>query len=182
MRSKIITHIQNETKSARNGQKAWIKLKLNNLADQEVSDELYKASQAGVEIRLIIRGMCSVIPELNGISENLKAVSIVDRFLEHSRVYMFANSGRTVCMLSSADWMTRNLDYRVEVAFPLRDPKLKKEVETVLDMQWKDNVKARRVDLAGSNRVNQHKSDSRSFRSQEEIYDYIAAIEKLRKR
>lgn len=181
MRSKIITHIQNEAKAAQRGQKSWIKLKLNNLADQEVSDELYRASQAGVEIRLIIRGMCSVVPELKGVSENLKAISIVDRFLEHSRVYMFANSGRTICMLSSADWMTRNLDYRVEVAFPIRDPKLKKEVETVLDMQWKDNVKARRVDLAGSNKVSNHESASGLFRSQTEIYDYIASVEQQRK-
>jgi polyphosphate kinase len=179
MRSKIIKHIQNEIKSAQAGKVAWIKLKLNNVADKEITDELYKASQAGVEIRLIIRGMCSIVPELKGVSENLKAISLVDRFLEHSRVYMFANAGRTICMLSSADWMTRNLDYRVEVAFPVRDPKLRKEVETVLDMQWKDNVKARKVDASGSNKI--VKNDEEPFRSQEKIYDYIAGIEKRRR-
>jgi polyphosphate kinase len=177
MRPRLQAMINNEIKNALAGKEAWIRLKLNNLADKEICDLLYKASQVGVDVRLVVRGMCTLIPGIEGVSDKIQVVSIVDRFLEHSRIYMFANTGRALCYLSSADWMTRNLDYRVEVAFPVLDRYLKKEIMTVFDMQWKDNVKARHVDTKGKNEVVAGRGVD-PFRSQEETYRYIKSIEK----
>jgi polyphosphate kinase len=175
MRPKITRMIENEITNAKAGKMAWIRLKINNLADKEVTDLLYRASKAGVDVRLVIRGMCSLIPGMEGVSDNIQAVSIVDRLLEHSRMYMFANGGRQLCYLSSADWMSRNLDKRVEVAFPVLDKKLKEQVRTVFDLQWKDNVKARKVDSKGKNKIVQRKGSN--FRSQDETLEYIRSLE-----
>ena len=175
MRPKITRLIESEIVNAKAGKPAWIRLKVNNLADKEVTDLLYRASKAGVDIRLVIRGMCSLIPGVEGLSENIQAVSIVDRLLEHSRMYMFANGGRPLCYLSSADWMTRNLDKRVEVAFPVLDKKLKEQVRTVFDLQWQDNVKAQKVEIKGRNKIVHRKGSD--FRSQEETLEYIRGLE-----
>jgi len=153
-------------------------LKVNNLVDEEIVQLLYKASQAGVKIRMIIRGMCSLVPGIPGKSHNIKVISVLDRFLEHARVYVFHNGGDTDVYLSSADWMTRNIDQRVEVGVPLFDAKIKQTVLTTLDIQWRDNVKARTID-AKQNNAYVKRGNKRNIRSQQSIYDLFAAQAQL---
>ncbi|QBL10354.1 polyphosphate kinase 1 [Rheinheimera sp. D18] len=174
-RSRLIQLIQREIDFANSGDKAEIFLKLNNLADPEIVELLYRASQAGVKIRIIVRGMCALVPGISGISQNIKIISVLDRFLEHARVYVFHNGGDTNVYLSSADWMTRNIDQRVEVGVPIYDPRLKQQVLDTLDIQWHDNVKARIIDAQQSNGYVK-RGNKRSIRSQQEIYDYFARI------
>lgn len=143
MRSQVKRLIRNEIKSALAGEEAWVLLKLNNLADREMVGLLYEASRAGVKIRMIVRSMFSLLPGVNGLSENIEAVSIVDRFLEHSRICIFANRGAEKVLIGSADWMSRNFDRRAEVMCPIYDPVLKQELKDYFEIQWQDNVKAR---------------------------------------
>jgi polyphosphate kinase len=146
LRDKLLLLIKNEIDNKKAGKPAAIKAKLNNLADSQVIIALYEASRAGVKVQLCVRSVCCLRPGVPGLSENISVVAIVDRFLEHSRVYYFENGGNPVVYLSSADWMARNLDRRVEVASPILDPELKKRViDEVLGMALADNVKARRV-------------------------------------
>ncbi|MCK5942800.1 MAG: polyphosphate kinase 1 [Planctomycetes bacterium] len=146
MRKQLLAMIRTEIANHRAGRPAAIKAKLNNLADPTVILALYEASRAGVQIELSVRSVCCLRPGVPGLSENIKVTTIVDRFLEHSRVYYFENGGDPKVYLSSADWMIRNLERRVEVAAPILDPELKKRVvEEVLGMSLKDNVKARRI-------------------------------------
>lgn len=146
LRDKILELIKQEIANAQAGKPARIRAKLNNLADPHVITALYEASRAGVKIDLCVRSVCCLRPGVPGLSDNISVVAIVDRFLEHSRVYCFENGGDPLVYLSSADWMIRNLDRRVEVAFPILDPELKARVlEEVLDVSLLDNVKARRV-------------------------------------
>ena len=134
--------------------------------------KLYEASQAGVKIKLIIRGICSLIPQRKGWSENIEAISILDRFLEHARVFIFHNNGDEKIYMSSADWMVRNLSYRIEATFPIYDENLKKEVKEFIDIQLNDNTKARILNEDQSNPY--HKLDSDiSIRSQVETYYHI---------
>jgi polyphosphate kinase len=177
MRSRITRFIENEIKNAKAGKKASICLKLNNMADVQLADLLYQASEAGVEVRIIIRGMCSLIPGLEDVGQNIKAISIVDRLLEHSRFYIFHNGGRPLVYVSSADWMSRNMDYRVEVAFPIIDKKLKKEIMQIFDIQWRDNVKARRVDGKGNNKPANSDKEFEAHRAQMETLAYIRQLE-----
>jgi len=150
-------------KAARNHQKAECIIKLNSLTDREIINKLYRASQCGVKIRMIIRGMCVLIPGIQGLSENIYAVSIVDRFLEHSRILYFNINGNEEYYLSSADWMQRNLDNRIEVTCPVYDPDIRKELKNQLDLQLSDNVKARIHDNTGSrNYVNGNEIKIRS--------------------
>src|SRR5699024_9700832 len=135
-----------EIQFANQGKKAEIQLKLNNLVDTQLINLLYDASNAGVKINLIIRGMCSLIPNIAGMSENINVISIVDRFLEHARVYVFHNNGKQEVYLSSADWMTRNIDYRIETGVKILDADLQKIILTILALQFSDNVKARIID------------------------------------
>lgn len=172
-RPRLIQLIQREIDFAVSGRKAEIFLKVNNLVDQQIVDLLYRASQAGVKIRMIIRGMCSLIPGLPGKSQNIKVISVLDRFLEHSRIYVFHNGGETDVYLSSADWMTRNIDQRVEVGVPIYDVRLKQQVLDTLDIQWRDNVKARIIDAKQSNAYVK-RGNKRSIRSQQQIYEYLA--------
>lgn len=151
LRSRLIELIDREIAHARAGQPASILLKLNALEDQEMVDKLYEASQAGVEVRLIVRGICRLKPGVPGLSENVEAISIVDRFLEHGRIYLFHNNGQEEWFVASADWMTRNLSRRVEVAFPIYDERIREEVRGILYLQWNDNVKARILDAEMSN-------------------------------
>ena len=139
-------------------------------------DRLYAASSTGVPVNLLIRGMCSLIPELEGISENIRVTSIVDRYLEHDRIYIFENGGDKQVYLSSADWMTRNIDYRIEVATPLLDPRLKQRILDIIELQLSDTVKARYIDKELSNRYVQ-RGNRRKVRSQLAIYDYIKSLE-----
>ena len=151
LRNKIILLIENEIKNARAGKKAFIYLKLNNLTDSEIIDNLYEASQAGVKIKLIVRGMLSLIPGIKNLSEKIEAIGIVDRFLEHSRFFIFCNGGNDQIYITSADLMTRNLDHRIEVTCPIFDKNIKCEIRKIFDIQWEDNVKARIFDATQSN-------------------------------
>jgi polyphosphate kinase len=139
---------------------------------------LYKASQAGVKIRMIIRGMCSLVPGIAGKSQNIKIISILDRFLEHARVYVFHNGGDTDVYISSADWMTRNIDQRVEVGVPILNARIKQTVLTTLDIQWRDNMKARLVDATQSNAY-VNRGNKRNIRSQQSIYEFFASQNQL---
>ncbi|WP_216782305.1 polyphosphate kinase 1 [Candidatus Profftia tarda] len=168
--------IDQEIASAQSGISSGITLKINNLVDKGLISRLYTASSAGVKIRLLVRGMCSLIPNAIGISENIQAISIVDRFLEHARVYVFKNHGDPLVYLSSADWMTRNIDYRIEVAVSLLDPTLRKCVLDLLELQFNDTVKARFLDKELSNRY-VPRGNRRKIRSQLAIYDYLKALE-----
>ena len=170
-RNRFIRMINTEIRNAKAGKEAFILLKLNNLVDTTLVNKLYLASKAGVKIRLMIRGICAVIPGVKGMSENIEARSIVDRFLEHSRFMIFCNNGEERYFISSADWMTRNLDKRIEVTTPIYDSDLQQEFKDVFEMQWKDNVKARIIDGKGLNRYHVG-SNGVKHRSQYEIYDY----------
>lgn len=171
-RPQLLRLLNREIDNARAGKKAAILFKCNNLVDSEIIDKLYEASQAGVKIRLIIRGMCALIPGKPGLSDNIEAISIVDRFLEHARVYVFHNDGAPIYIISSGDIMTRNLDYRVEVSAPVEDKKLQKMLRNILDLQWHDNIKARIIDAQQSNSYRPLKKTLR-IRSQEAIYQYL---------
>lgn len=168
--------IENEIANAKAGHPAGIMLKINNLVDKGLVDRLYTASGAGVKIRLMVRGMCSLIPNLPGISDNIQAISIVDRYLEHDRVYVFENKGDKKVYLSSADWMTRNIDYRIEVAVSLLDPALKQRVLDILEILFSDTVKARYLNKELSNQY-VPRGNRRKVRSQVAIYEYLKALE-----
>jgi len=170
----LMAMIDREIKHARDGYRAEIILKCNNIVDPQFSSKLYEASQAGVEIRLIVRGMCSLTPGVPGLSENIQAISIVDRYLEHARVYVFHNRGRPDYYFGSADLMTRNIDFRVEVLCPLRDPEAQKTVQDILDQQWHDNVKARRINIEQDNASMLPAKHSGKLHAQETIYRYLA--------
>jgi polyphosphate kinase len=168
--------IDREIANAQNGQPSGITLKLNNLVDKGLVDRLYAASGSGVPVNLLVRGMCSLIPELEGLSDNIRVISIVDRYLEHDRIYIFENGGDKQVYLSSADWMTRNIDYRIEVAAPLLDPRLKQRVLDIIELLFSDTVKARYIDKELSNRYVQ-RGNRRKVRAQLAIYDYIKSLE-----
>ena len=169
--------IDNEIASAKAGKKAHIILKMNSIEDRQMIDKLYEASQAGVKIKGIIRGMCSLKPGVEGLSENVSIISIIDRFLEHPRVFMFHNNGKQDMYISSADWMTRNLQNRIEVAAPILDPVLKQKMIDIFDIQFKDRVKARWIDENMSNAY-VARGNKRKIRSQVAIYDYLKQSEK----
>ncbi|PKH21776.1 polyphosphate kinase 1 [Enterobacterales bacterium CwR94] len=168
--------IDTEIHNAQHGLPAGITLKVNNLVDKGLVDRLYTASSVGVKVNLLVRGMCSLIPDLEGISENIRVISIVDRYLEHDRVYIFENGGDKKVYLSSADWMTRNIDYRIEVAVSLLDPVLKQRVLDIIGILLSDTMKARIVDKELSNRY-VLRGNRRKVRSQLAIYDYIKNLE-----
>lgn len=162
--------IDREVANARQGREAYIKIKMNSFTSYDMVDLMYAASNAGVKIQLIIRGICCLIPGIPGMSENIEAISIVDKFLEHPRVFIFGNNGDPQVYISSADWMTRNLDYRVEVGCPIYDEDIKRELIDTFEISWKDNVKARIFDAEQNNRYRE--PDGPPFRSQFEMYDY----------
>ncbi len=164
--------IKKEMNNAKAGKEAYMIIKLNSLSDHQMIETLYKASQAGVKIRLIVRGICSLVPGVPGLSDNIEAISIVDKYLEHSRIFMFYNGGKPKYYISSADWMTRNLDHRVEVACPIYNKDIQQELQTYLDIQWRDNTKAR---ILNSAQDNQYKRDMSGIqvRSQEAIYQFL---------
>lgn len=172
LRSKLNTLINREIRHAKAGKKAEIFLKLNNLVDEEVIEKLYAASKAGVKIRMIVRGICSLVPGMPGYSENIEAISIVDKFLEHTRIFVFHNDGKPELFIGSADLMTRNLDHRIEVVLPILDDKIKKQLLQIMELQWKDNVKARVFNETQSNVFKQKAGGERTLRSQDAIYDF----------
>lgn len=172
-RPALIKLIDREIGYARAGRRAAMTLKCNNLVDKQLSLKLYEASAAGVEVRLIVRGMCSLLPEVPGTSDNIKAISIVDRYLEHPRLYVFYNGGDPQYLIGSADLMTRNLDYRVEVLCPVNDPSAKAMLQDILDQQWHDNERARILDPAQLNTMVKRRKKAASIRSQETILRYL---------
>ena len=170
MRRKVYALIDEEIRNAKAGQEAWIMIKINNLVDPDVIRKLYQASQAGVRIRMVVRGICSLIPGVAGLSENIEAVSIVGRYLEHSRFFIFCNGGKERYYISSADWMTRNLDTRIEVAAPVYDVNLQKELKYILETQLNDNIKARIIDAGQNNRYK--RDDNPLLSSQNVLYEH----------
>lgn len=154
------------------GKEAYIKIKMNSFTSYKMVDKLYEASRAGVKIQLIVRGICCLVPGVKGMSENIEAISIIDKFLEHTRLFAFANGGNPKVYISSADWMTRNLDYRVEVGCPIYDENIKNELMDTFEICWKDNMKARIFTDKQDNAY--RKSKPPKIRSQFATYDYYA--------
>ncbi|MDV7105336.1 polyphosphate kinase 1 [Vibrio sp. TH_r3] len=176
-RSRLYKLIDNEISHARSGEKAAITLKINNLVDKGLINKLYGASAAGVKIKMIIRGMCSLVPGVEGISDNIEIISIVDRFLEHPRVIICENGGNPTVHISSADWMTRNIDYRIEVTVPIRSERLKQRIIDIINIQFTDTMKARVIDGEMSNNY-VRRGNRKKIRSQLAIYDYIKQVER----
>lgn len=172
LRQTLVQLIDFEISQAQQGKPASIVIKINSLQDEEMIEKLYEASQAGVKVELNIRGICSLIAGKKGLSEHIKAFSIVDRFLEHSRIFIFHHGGDEKVYLSSADWMERNLSFRIETAFPVYDPELIREIKDILQIQRNDNVKARSLKY---NRINTYINTGNDFaqRSQHETYYYL---------
>ena len=168
--SKIKKLIINEINNAKSGKNAWIKIKINNITSHSLIRSLYDASRAGVKIEMIVRGICCLIPGKKNMSDNIEVISIVDRFLEHTRFMIFNNDGNNKTFISSADWMTRNLDNRVEVTCPILQDDLKNEILDIFNIYWSDNIKARMVNVNfdGKSRV----SNKNEYRSQKNIYNY----------
>jgi polyphosphate kinase len=171
LRNKMVLLIENEIRNAQAGKKAYIYLKLNNLTDSEIINNLYEASAVGVNIKLIIRGMMSLVTGLKDVSENIKAIGIVDRFLEHSRFMIFCNGGNEEVYITSADLMTRNIEHRIEVTCPVFDKSLRNELRKIFDIQWNDNIKARKIDAALSNKF--VKPGKEPLQSQVEVYNFL---------
>lgn len=169
----VVQQIECEIKNAKAGKPAAIFMKLNSLVDETIVKKLYAASKAGVKCRLIVRGICVLVPGKPGLSENIEVISIVDRFLEHSRVFIFHNDGDEKYFISSADMMTRNLDHRIEVGCPILDKDIQQELKDMLELQWKDNVKARIIEGRQQNHYRIPKEGETLVRSQEAIYQYF---------
>jgi polyphosphate kinase len=171
LRRKMYQLIEHEIQNAKAGKEAYIILKLNSLVDNEIINKLYQANDAGVKIKLIVRGICSLTPGVTGMSENVEAISIVDKYLEHSRILIFCNGGDELYYITSADWMTRNLDRRVEVACPIYDKDVQREIRDMIELQLKDNVKARIINAVQDNEY-VSSNGAKRIRSQVEIYTY----------
>ncbi len=171
-RRRLYSLIEREIKNQKAGKDAYIILKLNNLVDKEIIKKLYQANKAGVEIKLIVRGICCLIPGVPGLSENIQAVSIVDKYLEHARIMLFCNDNDEDMYITSADWMPRNLDRRVEVATPVFDPEIKQELKKILTIQLHDNVKARILNDVQSNPYRKPEEGEPPIRSQFELYKF----------
>ncbi|RYC51574.1 polyphosphate kinase 1 [Flagellimonas olearia] len=171
-KSTFIKLIDREIANAKAGREAYIKIKMNSLTSYKMVDKLYEASRAGVKIQMVVRGICCLIPGVPGMSENIEAISIVDKFLEHPRLFIFGNNGDPKVYISSADWMTRNLDFRVEVGCPIYDPDIKQELLDTFEISWKDNLKARVFSEKQDNAYRQRTEGEPELRSQFELYHY----------
>ena len=173
MKSQFLKLIENEIKNRKAGKQAFIKLKVNHVTDPDIVNKLYEASQAGVGIEMLVRGNCSLIPGIEGVSDTISIVGIIDRYLEHSRIFIFGNGGNEKVYMGSADWMPRNLDHRIEVITPVYSENIKRELIRIVEYGLKDNVAGRIVDGRGTNRLNPGCSDV-PFRSQQRLYnDYL---------
>lgn len=173
LRRKFLALVQREIDNARAGKPASMILKMNSLEDEEMIEKLYEASAAGVKVSLIVRGFCRLVSGVKDLSENIFAVSLVDRFLEHGRAYFFHNGGDEECYLASADWMTRNLSRRIEVAFPVYDAALRRTLRSVIDLQLADNTKARLLEKSQKNKYRERGDDEPELRAQLAIYDFL---------
>mgnify|MGYP004608834067 CR=1 FL=1 len=176
MKPKILRMLDTEIKNARDGKEAWLKMKINHVTDVDVIAKLYEASRAGVRIEMVLRGNCSIIPGLPGVSENIRAVGIIDRYLEHSRILIFANGGEPRYFLGSADWMPRNLTNRIEVLTPVYDQDLQRDLLRTVEYGLKDTSNGRIVDGLGTNKL----QSGAPFRSQEQLYlDYLKEAQEV---
>lgn len=171
-RPAIYRLIDNEITNAKSGAQAYMILKMNSLADEQLIEKLYEASNAGVKIKMIIRGMCCLVAGVQGYSENIEVVSIIDKYLEHSRVHIYCNGGDELFYLTSADFMTRNIETRVEVGFPVYDEALKKEIREIIDLQLQDNTKSREINAHNTNKYHKTKTAT-PHRAQIDIYNYL---------
>jgi polyphosphate kinase len=171
-RPAIYKLIDNEIKNVKAGKPAYMILKMNSLADEQLIAKLYLASNAGVKIKMIVRGMCCLIPGVKDYSENIEVISIVDKYLEHARVHIYCNDGDELMYLTSADFMTRNIDNRVEVGFPILDEDIKKEIREIINIQLEDNTKAREINGQNNNKYRKTSSDV-PIRAQIDIYNYL---------
>ncbi|GHC63575.1 polyphosphate kinase 1 [Ulvibacter litoralis] len=176
-RNALSTLIETEIENHKKGLPSGIRLKLNSLSDFKMIDKLYAASRAGVQIRLIVRGICCLIPGVKGMSENIEVISIIGKFLEHPRLYIFDNAGNEKVYISSADFMGRNLDNRVEISCPIYDPEIKKEILETFEIGWSDNVKAREITSKNDNAY--RRNNNPKVRSQFKMYDYY--LDKIQK-
>lgn len=172
MRDFFMSKIDHEIAIAKSGKRGFMVLKMNSLIDPEMMDKIYEAARAGVKIRLIVRGIFGLLTETEGVNENIEAISIVDKYLEHSRIFLFGNGGKDQIYISSADWMPRNLNRRIEVACPIYDENLKAELREMLKIQLRDNTKSRILDNELSNTYSRQHMEGR-FRAQEDYYQYI---------
>lgn len=170
MRRKIVAMINTEIRNAKSGKKAYIKAKINHITDRGIVKKLYEASQAGVQIDLLVRGNCSLRPGIPRFSDNMRIVGIIDRYLEHSRIIIFGNGGEEKVYIGSADWMTRNLDTRIEVYTPVYDPRIIANLHQIIDFGMRDNQQGRIVDGAGRN-IAYGSVDDEPFCSQDELYN-----------
>ncbi len=174
MLQQLFARIDTEIANARAGRKAYILGKINHITDERIVRKLYEASEAGVEIRMLVRGNCSVIPGVAGQSENIELRGIIDRYLEHSRIIIFCNGGHERYYLGSADWMTRNFNRRVEVYVPVHDRTIRAELRRVVEYGLRDNMAARVIDGTDSNRI--YQNGEPPFRSQKELYEYYTGL------
>jgi len=172
IRNRFIELIDQEIENVKAGKIGKMLLKMNSLEDVEMINKLYEASNAGVKITIILRGICCLVPGVEGLSKNIKVISIIDRYLEHGRIYIFYNNGNEKLFLASADWMKRNLSHRIEVGFPIEDKSLKLEVKKLITLQLKDNVKARILNKTQSNPYKKSTSKTK-VRAQYDFYDYL---------
>jgi polyphosphate kinase len=170
LRERILKLIERERQRAEAGQAGEIGAKMNSLVDEDIIRALYEAARAGVRIRLNVRGICCLRPGVKGVSETIEVVSIVDRFLEHARIFYFRNGGDEEVYLSSADWMPRNLDRRIELLFPVESPETRQKVLSALEAMFQDNVKARRLQPDGSYKRRRPAKGEEAFRAQIQLY------------
>jgi polyphosphate kinase len=169
-RRKILSLIDQEISNSKKGKKSSIRIKINNLTDIKLIEKLYEASKVGVKIEMIIRGICCLKPGIKGLSENITVISIIDRYLEHTRFMIFQNDDNPVYILTSADFMERNMDSRIEVGVIIKDPAVQSELDTIFDFQWKGSVKARLITSDLKNRY--RKRNLPPFHAQVELYKY----------
>lgn len=169
MKKKFVRLINNEIKNRQQGKPAYIKVKINHITEPEMVRKLYEASENGVRVDLLVRGNCSLVTGIPGKSDNIRICGIIDRYLEHSRIFIFANGGEKKCFIGSADWMPRNLDNRIEVVTPVYDAKIKEDLEKVIDYGLRDTMQGRIVDGTGENRP-WTTEDGGAFRSQKQLY------------
>jgi polyphosphate kinase len=172
MKKQFMALIKNEAHNARMGRPAYIIAKMNALVDADIIKALYDASNAGVKINLIVRGICCLVPGVANLSRNIRIISIVDRYLEHARCYIFCNNNHEKVYLASADWMTRNLENRIEIAFPVLDERLKKHIIQIMNIQLADNVSARLIDGYHDNIINKTAGKIK-IRTQIKTYQYL---------
>ena len=166
MKSRILRMLDTEIRNAGEGKEAWVKIKINHITDTDMVTKLYQASKAGVKIDIVIRGNCSLVPGIKGLSENIRCVGIIDRYLEHSRILIFANGGKPRYFLGSADWMPRNLLNRIEVLTPVYDEELQADLMRTISYGMRDSTNGRLIDGKGTDDF----VNGEPFRSQEELY------------